>query len=255
MGIQGSKDFYEKEAPSYDSRRWQTSVGQFVYSSQMEIFKSFANEVRNKKVLDIAAGTGRFTKVLLDKNNSVTALDISGPMLEQLRNLLKDHPNKDNLTVLLGDARNIEIKTASIDTVVMINALSHIPEHTKVFAEVSRILKPDGFFIFNVPNYLSLYLPFGLYVNLRKKSVTRDVYTRWYSFSEISRTLSSLNMEIEDLRGQLHIPTSSPPIIVTIIKRIDRQLRSGFRARLAPILFFKVRKRGVGSWRANKPPE
>lgn len=245
MSLKNSKDFYEKEAISYDERRWNTPAGKLIDSVQKEIFDDFTRDIEGIEVLEIGAGTGRFTTILLDKGNFVTAIDISSSMIEQLRNYLKDHSNKDNLKILIGDARKIELKTSSIDAVVSINALSHISEHKKVFAEVSRILKPRGVFIFNVPNYLSLYLPFGLYVNLREKSVTRDVYTRWYSFSEISRALSSVNMEIEDVRGQLHIPTSSPSIIVNVIKLIDRQLRRGFYTKFAPILFFKARKRKV----------
>lgn len=243
MDLKNSQGFYEEEARSYDNRRWNTSAGRLIDFVQKGILDDFTRDVKCLDVLEIGAGTGRFTSMLLDKGNTVTALDISSAMLEQLNDRLKDHPKKDNLKVLIGDARDMNIiRTSSLDGVISFNALSHIPEHKRVFAEVSRVLKPGGFFIFNIPNYLSLYLPFGLYVNLRKKSVTRDVYTRWYSLSDISRTLSSLNMDIQDIRGQLHVPTLTPDFIIPLIKVIDNQLRSGIRARFAPILFIKARK-------------
>jgi len=242
MESENSKKFYDDEASSYDAKRWLTPAGQLVNAVQMEILKKLARELTNLKILEIAAGTGRFTKVLLEQSNSVTALDISSTMLEQLKQRLKKHPSYGRLQIIIGDARNMALGLRPVDVVVCFNALSHIHEHRRVLTEVYRVLKPGGLFLFNIPNYLSLYLPFGLYVNLRKKSVTRDVYTRWYSLKEILRDLMASGFQIEDVKGQLHMPTWTPSIIVPFIRVIDSKLRNGIGTKFAPILFVKARK-------------
>lgn len=234
--------FYEKEAKDYDIRRWLTPAGRLVNAVQMEIFGSLVGELTNLRILEIAAGTGRFTKVLLENGNSVIAFDISSSMLEQLKQNLKDHPNYGRLQIIVGDARTMELESCSVDVVVCFNALSHIPEHKRVLTEVYRVLKPGGFFLFNFPNYLSLYLLFGLYVNLRKKSITRNVYTRWYSLKEFSRDLMSSGFKIENIKGQLHLPTWTPSFIVPFMSLIDNKLRNGIGTKFAPILFIKAKK-------------
>ncbi|MEN8265184.1 MAG: class I SAM-dependent methyltransferase, partial [Nitrospirota bacterium] len=231
-----------REAGSYDSMRWLTRAGKLINSVQIEIMEDFIKDLSHGDFLEVASGTGRFTKVLLEKNFSVTSIDISSSMLEQLKQKLKDHPNIKNHKMLVSDARDMELKSSTFDGVVCFNALSHIPEHKRVLKEVYRVLKPGGRFIFNIPNYLSVYLPFGLYVNLRKKSITRDVYTRWYTFNEIKNDLEELGFSIEKVKGQFHFPTSTPSFLLPFLKNIDRGLRNGFMVKLSPVLFIEARK-------------
>jgi ubiquinone/menaquinone biosynthesis C-methylase UbiE len=242
LEIKDSKQFYENEALSYDKRRWNTPAGQMINNTQMEIFKLFVGDLADLNILEIAAGTGRFTEKLLEKNNSVTALDISSAMLNKLKERLLISPNHGNLHVLVGDARQIQLESATMDLVVCLNALSHIPEHDKVIKEVYRILKPGGIFVFNFPNYNSLYWPFGMYVNFRKTSVTRKVYTKWYTLQGISKDLGDTGFKIGLLNGQLHVPTMTPALFVPFARYIDKNLREGMSMRCAPIIFVRAKK-------------
>jgi ubiquinone/menaquinone biosynthesis C-methylase UbiE len=242
MILENSKDFYESEAQNYDDKRWLTPSGKMVNVVQQEIFRELAEDIEGLKVLEIGAGTGRFTKILMEQGNFVKALDTSASMLDQLKKRLNGHPYYTHLQTIISDARKMDIETSSVDVVVTINALSHIPEYKKVFVEILRVLKQGGTFIFNIPNYLSIYFPFAIYVNLRKKSITRNVYTKWYTFKEIANELQSLGFEIESIRGQLHIPPVTPRLIIPVIQRIDRKIRNSSGVKLSPILFIKTKK-------------
>ena len=240
--MDNSKTFYEAEADTYDRRRWLTPAGRMVNAGQTEILKNFIYHMSNYKILEIAAGTGRFTEILLDQKNIVTALDISASMLQQLKRRLSGHPNFNQLLTIVGDARSIQLPSSSVDVVLCFNALSHISEHERVFREVQRVLKPDGLFLFNIPNYLSLYFPFGVYVNLRKMSVTRDVFTKWYTHNEIKTDLEKIGFKILDIKGQLHVPTKTPSFILPLVKVIDSKVRNTPISAIAPILFVKAVK-------------
>jgi ubiquinone/menaquinone biosynthesis C-methylase UbiE len=237
-----SQGFYEQEASQYDSRRWLTPAGQLISNVQRDILRDFATEVRNKQVLEIGAGTGRFTEVLLEQDNDVIAFDISNPMLQKLRQRLKSHPNYKLLRTILGDARIMGVESSSVDAIVCFNALSHIPEHKRVFHEIQRVLRPGGLFLFNIPNYLSLYYPIGLYVKWREKSVTRNVYTMWYDPKKIMRQLKIQGFKIMDIKGQLHVPTMTPPILLQLVRYIDGKMRNGKSLILAPIIYIKAQK-------------
>lgn len=242
MEYENPLSFYEKEAGNYDSMRWLTPAGKLINSIQIEIMDDYIKDLSDGNFLEVASGTGRFTKFLLDKGLSVTSLDISNSMLEQLKQKLKDHPYIKNHKMIVGDARDMMLSSSTFDIVVCFNALSHIPDHKKVLHEVSRILKTGGNFIFNIPNYLSVYMPFGLYVNCRKKSITRNVYTRWYTMEEIKKDLERAGFSLEEIKGQLHFPSSTPSFLLPVLKIADKSLRTGFMARLAPILFVKAKK-------------
>ena len=99
-----------------------------------------------------------------------------------------------------------------------------------------------SFFIFNFPNYFSPYFFLGLYVEIRKKAVFRNVYTRWYFVNTVISDLSSVGFQIETIRGQIYFPTRTPDFFSPFIKLLDRTFRKGRIVRFAPIIFVRCRK-------------
>lgn len=50
-----------------------------------------------------------------------------------------------------GDATMLPMRSASVDTVVMLGGIHHVPDRRALFSEVSRILKPGGMFVWREP--------------------------------------------------------------------------------------------------------
>jgi len=234
-------DFYQREADNYDNRRWSSPAGIIVNVVQLKIVEDFTSDLSCRKCLEIGAGTGRFTRVLLEKFTEITACDISDAMLDKLRSRWKSHPRYQFLHMVQSDVTNMPFNL-EFGIVLCINALSHIFKFKDVIASAHKALETNGIFLLNIPNYLSLYLPFGLFVNFRKKSLTRNVYTRWYSFREIKRVMEEVGFRLEEVKGQLHFPTWTPSFLLPLLKIIDKNFRNGLRARFAPIVFIKARK-------------
>lgn len=61
---------------------------------------------------------------------------------------------KDNNHIYLfeGDLANIAARDNSIEAVISRSVLEHVKDPIKVYQEIHRILKPDGYFIFLTPN-------------------------------------------------------------------------------------------------------
>ncbi len=64
-----------------------------------------------------------------------------------------DHPETSNLyhgeykPDIYADATSIPLKDKSVDTVIMLMVLEHLPNPQKALSEIKRVLKPDGIFI------------------------------------------------------------------------------------------------------------
>lgn len=102
----------------------------------------------NKKVLDIASGDGYGSNLLASIAHSVVGVDIDSFVIEHAKN---KYP-KSNLRFVTGSADAIPVESATIDLVVSFETLEHHDKHEQMYAEIKRVLRPDGVLIISTPD-------------------------------------------------------------------------------------------------------
>jgi SAM-dependent methyltransferase len=90
-----------------------------------------------RRVLDVGAGTGLLTELLVAAGHEVVAVDPSAAMLEQLALRLPD------VTTALGRAEALPLPAAAVDVVTAAQA-AHWFDPAPAAAEMSRVLRPGG---------------------------------------------------------------------------------------------------------------
>ena len=90
-----------------------------------------------KTAVDLGAGTGKFTRLLVETGATVSAVDPVAGMLDRLRRDLPD------VTALHGQAQHIPLPDACADTVVCAQAF-HWFANAESLAEIRRVLRPGG---------------------------------------------------------------------------------------------------------------
>ena len=90
-----------------------------------------------RRVLDIGAGTGKFTRLLRAEGREVIAVDPSAQMLEVLREKV------DGVETLLGTAESLPLPDESVDAVTVAQAW-HWVDGDRGVREIARVLKPGG---------------------------------------------------------------------------------------------------------------
>jgi SAM-dependent methyltransferase len=103
-----------------------------------------------REVLDIGVGTGRTTRYVAPLASRYVGIDMSVPMIEHVR------ANLPGVEVLLADMRNLAVLAdQSFDFVLgscnVLDAVSH-EDRMRVFAEVGRVIRPGGTFMFSSHN-------------------------------------------------------------------------------------------------------
>lgn len=88
-------------------------------------------------VLELGAGTGKLTEVLVSLGHDVHATDPDEQMLERLRANLPD------VRTSVATAEDIPAPDAAYDVVVVAQAF-HWFDHDRAFPEIARVLKPGG---------------------------------------------------------------------------------------------------------------
>ena len=90
-----------------------------------------------RRVLDLGAGTGLLTGVLLTAGHEVVAVDPAGEMLAELR------ARYPQVTAHVGDAEAVPLPDGSVDAVVAGQA-AHWFDPEPAAAQLRRVLRPGG---------------------------------------------------------------------------------------------------------------
>ena len=139
------ENIYDKIAEEYHKKtKLNFYNAELEFPSMLRILKEL--KLSNKKILDLGCGSGRYTKLLLNKEAKVWAIDPSEKMLE-----IAQRENKE-VIFKKGTASKIPFKTNFFDIVISSLVIDHIKYIDKAFREVNRILKNNGIFIFSRNN-------------------------------------------------------------------------------------------------------
>lgn len=139
-------------------------------------------------VLDVAAGTGELLARLAPDFPEITfvGLDLTPSMVEKAQQKTHD---LSNVTVQIGNARNLPSADVSVDIILCTEAFHHFAEPKQVVAEFHRVLKPTGQLILVDPGAPSKLLTRLIALVARMVEVNHHVY----SSSELTRLLESHN--------------------------------------------------------------
>ena len=106
--------------------------------------------VENKKVLDIACGSGYGSEIIANyRCKSYLGIDISN---ETIIDANKHYKNK-KIRFLCGNATNLHfIKNDTFDVIVSYETIEHIQNYNRFLKELKRVLNTRGILIISTPN-------------------------------------------------------------------------------------------------------
>jgi len=96
------------------------------------------------RILEVGPGMGGFMRLAAEEGYDVHGLELSAFAVEQLR--------ATGLNVMQGVLPRAEIPDHSMDVVVAIEVIEHLPDPMAFFRDVRRILKPGGLFYYETGN-------------------------------------------------------------------------------------------------------
>jgi len=120
------------------------------------IFEPYAEDLARRlvgvapgSVLEVAAGSGVASRAIaaaLGPSTTIVCSDLNQPMLDHAQAIGTTHP----VEWRQADVMDLPFESESFDAVVCQFGVMFFPECASAFAEVARVLRPGGVFLFNV---------------------------------------------------------------------------------------------------------
>jgi len=191
------QEWYQQETvvESYEDKRFSRGGGRLTDRLEKEAVGEALAPVEDKKILEIACGTGRFSVMLAQQGADVVGLDISAPMLGEGRRKAGQAGVDDHLEFLRGDAARLPFPDDHFDSVFAIRFFHLVDEPKRYLRELARVSSDQVVFeTYNRFSGRSLYnwaLPMG---------------SRLYSRREVDGMLSAADLRLTDETHEFVVP-------------------------------------------------
>ena len=212
------QEWYQADdvAAEYDDKRFSRG-GELIDRREKEAVVEAISPVEEKRILEIACGTGRFTVMLAEQGADVTGLDISAAMLKRGHEKAREATLEGSLEFIRGDAARLPFPDDHFDTVVAMRFF-HLADDPEAFlAEMRRVAREQVVFdTFNRFSTRSIYnwaLPMG---------------SRLYSKSEVSVLLAKTDLTLVDVEDDFLLPYGlyriTPNFLASPLRTTDRKI-------------------------------
>lgn len=140
------RDFYDLISPVYESGLWYSTALRLVGGpglSRERLVESVTGGVDGNRVLDVACGTGLYTRKLAENADQAYGVDLSLGMLRRaMRYARRDGVR--NAWFARADAAGLPFPDTAFDAVVCAGALHIFPDKPGALREIARVLEPGG---------------------------------------------------------------------------------------------------------------
>jgi ubiquinone/menaquinone biosynthesis C-methylase UbiE len=119
-------------------------------AAEVVAIKRFLKGKKFKHAVDIGGGYGRLCVLLSEYSEKVTLAEPSQQQLDIAKGFLKDYPQIDQK---LMQADDLKFSDKSVDLIMMIRVMHHLPDPSAEFKEIARALTDDGYFLLEIANY------------------------------------------------------------------------------------------------------
>ena len=150
---------------------------------------------REKRLLDVACGTGLWLRAAADLGAIPAGIDISPVALEVCKASL---PTAE---LLCAPAERLPFADGRFDFISCLGALEHFLETETALREMIRVAKPNADFLLLVPNAGFLTRRLGLFAGTRQVEVREAVR----SLEEWQRLFESVGLRIDMRWKDLHV--------------------------------------------------
>lgn len=184
--------FYKKKetASKYDEKRFEGPGGTVIGSRETENVLEMLGDLKGKKLLDMGAGTCRYSIDFALKGAKVTAFDASEEMLKIGRKKAEKAGVKDKINFIEGNALKTDYDDEEFDIVTSLRLFHLIKDKKSLFNEMKRLTNDkvlfDFFNLYSLRIFYNKFLPMNSSL-LRKRKMKKMLSKGGFYNIEVKR--------------------------------------------------------------------
>lgn len=157
-----------------------------VYSNEGRIARNLerVTELKDRKILEVGAGTGRDSVDLARRGAFVVVLDKSYEAISLIRKTIDECECRSGLVPVIGDVRRLPFRDGTFHVVFHQGLLEHFHDPDDVLSENLRVLPDEGILLVDVPQR---YHPYTLVKHLLM------ALGKWFAGWETEYTIRQLS--------------------------------------------------------------
>ena len=185
-----------------ENKRLDRRHGIVEYTTAMKYIKRYLKKFKNPQIIDIGAGTGKYSIELANMGYNVTAVELVK------HNLMTIKKNSTKVNTILGNAINLKkINDNSYDIVILFGPMYHLisdEDKIKALNEAKRITKPNGYIF--ISYYMNEYaiIKHGFMEKKIKESLRNNLVDKNFHITPKNTDLYSM-VRLEDINKYKNI--------------------------------------------------
>jgi ubiquinone/menaquinone biosynthesis C-methylase UbiE len=193
--------------------------------------------------LDLGCGKGAYLSELLSHFQVVVGVDVLFENLELSRRNLNGNDSQ-SISLMQASAENLCLQKESVDTVLLIEVLDHVPSVPNCIREVARVLKRGGLCYVCVPNWLfplethpirigrTLVSPFWFPFLHRRLATART-----FRESDLRREANAVGLQVIGMRTMFPpLERRGGPISRALVDWLDKTVFRAFGSTLLAVM-------------------
>jgi len=152
-----------------DTDLWNEHVARYLFAGRL---------ARQKRVLDIACGTGYGTSELASMAATAVGIDRAPEAIRYAQS----HYRRPYLSYLQASAHELPFPDSSFDLVTAFEVIEHLADWQQLLVEARRLLRPGGQFVVSTPNKL-------YYAQSREQAGPNPFHEHEFTFEEFEAAL------------------------------------------------------------------
>lgn len=125
-------------------------IERWIWKQKKEFIKEAIDSLSIKNLIDFGCGDGGILDVI-NNNLNYTGIDISPTQIKFAKEKVKKIKKK-NINLYVDDILDLDIRDNSFDAAIACDVVEHVLSVEKLFKQLRRIVKKDGYIIISIPN-------------------------------------------------------------------------------------------------------